>query len=278
MRLSRVQTWAILTLTALFFGFTLLHASWLADGPVGAPKLLANGGAALPSDTKGCIVDAQAGYGAVDTPADIRMLQAAVGNGAGAINLPVEISGAAPMIPRLFKTTCAADAARPRALLADAPPALTGAELFVRIDKSADVPSILAAIPAAAKPVFYGSDDAMAAVRKARPDGQAFGIAKARQCTSGYKGSGWMGSVPDVCKNGVALLTLDDLGLTLWGWPNRYLARMRSAGTRVIIAQDVEGDKITGLTTPEQYGDIASSFNGTIWVDDIAALGPALKR
>jgi hypothetical protein len=277
MRLSRMQTWAILALAALFFGFTLFHASWIAGVPPGRPKLLAASGAQLVTDDRGCIVDAQAGYGAIDTPSDVRMLQAASGSGAQAVNIPVEINGAVAIIARTGKTKCAADMARPRALLSQAPPALTNAELFVRIDTPADVPAILAAIPAAGKPVFYGSDGAMAAVRKARPDGYAFAIAKARQCTSDYKSSGWMGSVPASCKNGTALVTLDELGFTLWGWPNRYLARMQASGTRVIIAQDVKGDAITGLTTPERYGDIADSFNGTIWVEDIANMGPALK-
>lgn len=277
MRLSRTQTWAILAIAALFFGFTLFHASWIADTPMGRPKLLAASGAQLVTDDRGCIVDVQAGYGAIDAPSDVRSLQAAIGSGAQAVNIPIEMIGANAVIARTGKTKCAADMARPRALLSEAPPALTNAELFIRIDKAADVPSILAAIPAAGNLVFYGSDSAMAAVRRARPEGRTFAIVKARQCTADYKSSGWMGSVPASCQNGVALLTLDELGFTLWGWPNRYLARMQAAGTQVIIAQDVNGDKITGLTTPDQYGDIADSFNGTIWVEDIANMGPALK-
>jgi hypothetical protein len=275
MRFSRIQTAVILTITAMVFAFSLYHASWLAPAPLGRPNLLANSGVPLPTGTDGCIMDAQAGYGAADVPADIRMLQAAVGNGAAAVNVPTEISNGSVMIPRLFKSTCAADNARPRASLSDAIPVLTGAELFVRIDSAADVPAILAAIPAASKHVFYGSDDAVAAVKQARPGARGFAITKARACAADY---GWTGGVPSACDDGVALLTLSDLGFTLWGWPNRYLARMKDANVRVIIAQDVNGSKITGLTTAEQYGDIADSFNGTIWIDDIAALGPALKR
>lgn len=278
MRLSRMQTWAILAIAALFFGFTLFHASWIADTPPGRPKLLAASGVQLVTDDRGCIVDAQAGYGAVAASSDVRGLQAAAGSGAQAVNIPIEMIGANAVIARTGKTKCAADMARLRALLSEAPPALTNAELFVRIDKAADVPVILAAIPAAGNPVFYGSDSAMAAARKARPEGRTFAIAKARQCTADYKNSGWMGSIPDTCKNGTALVTLDELGFTLWGWPNRYLARMQAAGTRVIIAQDVTSEKITGLTKPEQYGDIADSFNGTIWAEDIANMGPALQR
>ena len=74
------------------------------------------------------------------------------------------------------------------------------------------------------------------------------------------------------------LLTLDDLGITLWGWPNRFLLRMNEANVRVIIAQDVVDGKIKGLNDAAQYGEIANSYNGYIWIDNIAELGPALKR
>jgi glycerophosphoryl diester phosphodiesterase len=284
MILSRTQTAIALTLIAVFFGFTLLHASWLAEEPAGRPKLIAGNAVALPTGTDGCIIDPEAGYGASLPAADIRMLQAAIGNGAGGINVPVEYGSGAPNIPRLFKTECPADSARPRALLSDAPAALSSAELYIRVDTPdtiptpSNIPALLAAIPPATKAVFYGSDDAVSAIRAVRPDSAAFSIKQARACTAAYKSSGWMGSVPEICNGTAALLTLDDLGITLWGWPNRFLARMKTANVRMIIAQDVQGEKITGLTTPEQYGDIASSYNGAIWVEDIEALGPALKQ
>ena len=74
------------------------------------------------------------------------------------------------------------------------------------------------------------------------------------------------------------LLTLDELGMGLWGWPDRFMARMADAEVRLIVAADVRGDAITGLTKLSEYDDIASSYNGYIWVDDIAELGPALRR
>ncbi|MFN7324812.1 MAG: hypothetical protein ACK5SM_08715, partial [Sphingomonadales bacterium] len=96
-------------------------------------------------------------------------------------------------------------------------------------------------------------------------------------CAADYRAS-LLGSVPQSCTNGVMLLTLDDLGFTLWGWPNRFLDRMAKAKTMVIIAQSVEGTAIKGLTEPSQYGEIAKDFNGYIWVDKIEELGPALRR
>jgi hypothetical protein len=278
MKFTRTQTALILAICAGFLAFSLLNASWTAAATVGGPKLIANNGAALPVDARGCIVDPQLGYGAVLPPVDVRMLQAAAGLGAAAVNVPVDPNSAGAAIVRSFKSTCPADNNRPRAMLTQTQAALSNAEMFVHIGEAAQVAAVLDAVPANGKAVFYGSDAAVDAVKKARPAAATFTLSAAQNCTSDYKASGWTGHVPASCKGKAALITMDRIGYTLWGWPNRFLARMNDAGVRVIIVQDVDGDKITGLTTADQYGEIASSYNGYIWVDDIAELGPALKR
>ncbi len=278
MAFTRTQTALILIVCALFFAFSLLNASWTAAVPVGGPKLIASGPAELPTDAAGCIVDPQVGFGATLQSVDVRMLQAAIGSGAAAVNVPVDPSDKGAVIARTYKSTCASDNARPRAMLAEAPPALSSAEMFLRTEDAAKTGNLLNAIPVTSKAVFYGSDAAIAAIKKARQGAATFSIAKAQACVSDYKASGWMGSIPATCQDGGALVTMDQIGYTLWGWPNRFLARMDNAGIRVIIAQDVRDGKIIGLTNAEQYGEIANSYNGYIWVDNIAELGPALKR
>jgi glycerophosphoryl diester phosphodiesterase len=278
MTFTRTQTAIILGICALFFGFSLLNASWTAAVPVGGPRLIASGPAELPADAAGCIVDPQVGFGATLQSVEVRMLQAAIGSGAAAVNVPVESGNEGAVIARTGKSACAADNARPRALLTEAPSALSSAEMFLRIDNVAEADGLMNAIPIATKAVYYGSDAAIAAIKKARPGAATFSIAKAQACTSDYKKSGWTGIIPATCKGSAAIVTMDQIGYTLWGWPNRFLARMEAASVRVIIAQDVQGGKITGLTTSDQYGEIANSYNGYIWVDNIAELGPALKR
>ena len=52
------------------------------------------------------------------------------------------------------------------------------------------------------------------------------------------------------------------------------LLRLPTVASNVVTVADA----ITGLTDVNSYGDIANSFNGYIWIDDIEGLGPALKR
>ena len=157
---------------------------------------------------------------------------------------------------------------------------MTKPELFWQIAGAAQAKMLLAQLPQSAleRSVILGDDSAVAAVKQVKPAAWAFSISGARECAADYRLSGLRGTVPASCRNRTMLLTLDDLGYTLWGWPNRFLARMKDANVRVIIAEAVVNGQIKGLSNVNQYGEIADSFNGHIWVDNIQDLGPALKR
>lgn len=278
MKLSKRATIIILALVALFFAFTLHHASWRAEAPKGGPRLVAATGVAPVLGPDGCVSAANAGYGAVAVGPDLAALQLAAGAGAQALHVPIERAGERWVPVRQFESRCAADLAQPRPDIAATAYSLSRPDLFWQANGADAARALVAALPAGdRRHILIGDDAAVQAARAARPAMRAFTIAAARQCAADYRAS-WLGRVPQSCADGVMLLTLDDLGFTLWGWPNRFLERMAQANTVVIIAQEIEGGTIKGLTEPSQYGEIANSFNGYVWVDKIEELGPALKR
>ncbi|MBK6708413.1 MAG: hypothetical protein IPG54_13375 [Sphingomonadales bacterium] len=278
MRVSKRTTILILTLTALFFAFTLLHASWLADAPKGGLKLVADKGVAPVLGADGCVSAANAGYGAVAVGPDLAALQLAAGAEADAVHVPVEIADGKLVPVRQFASTCATDLAQPRPDVAATAYSLSRPELFWQATGADAAKALLAKLPTGdRRHILIGDDAAVAAAKAERPVMRAFTVASAQQCAADYRGS-LLGSVPESCANGVMLLTLDELGYTLWGWPNRFLDRMAKAKTTVIIAQDVNDGTIKGLTDVRQYGEIASGFDGYVWIDRIDQLGPALRR
>jgi glycerophosphoryl diester phosphodiesterase len=278
MTLSRTQTILLLFLAALFFAFTLLQASWLADKPVGKPKLIADHGVEPVRDAAGCIASANAGYGTVSVGPDVGALQGAVGAGADAVRVTTEMAGGKLVLAPQFESKCPVDQSRRPVAIAEAQAALTKPELFWQVG-SADAAQILAdAIPANDRSIFFGNARSLQPLRKKRIEPALLDVGAAGRCVSDYRKSGWTGQIPRTCRDGWALLTLDDLGYSLWGWPNRFLERMAKANVRVIIAEDVVDGQIKGLTQVIQYGEIADSYNGYIWVDNIQELGPALKR
>ncbi len=283
MTFTRNQTILLLFFASLFFGFTLFQASWLADKPVGKPKLIADHAAEPVRDTAGCVASANRGYGGVAVGADIGALQAAAGQQADAIRVTTEAAGGVLVVARQFDSKCTADQARPHSTIAEAVAGLTRPELFWHVKDVGAARQLVASLPVPAidvldRNVIIGDDSAVRFIRSLRPSHRTFSVSGARKCASDYRLSGIWGSVPASCRNGFMLLTLDDIGFTLWGWPNRFLARMKGAGVRVIIAQDVVDGQIKGLADVNQYGDIANSYNGYIWVDNIEDLGPALRR
>ena len=283
MRFTRKQTAVILTLAAVIFGFTLFQASWLADKPTGKPKLVADHAAEPVRDNEGCVASANSGFGGSAVGADIAALQVAAGSGASAIRVPTEVTDGLLGVAPQFKSDCAADKARTPAKIAEAVAGLTKPELFWEVKGQAVAKQLVATLPKPAvdvadQNVIIGDAAAVAFIQGLQLNHSAFSIAGARACASDYRLSGLWGSVPESCRNGTMLLTIDELGFTLWGWPNRFLARMKDANVRLIIAEDVANGQIKGLTDVNQYGDIANSYNGYIWVDNIEELGPALRR
>ena len=268
---------------AIFFGFTLFHASWLAEKPQGKPNLIADHGVDPVRDTNGCIAEANAGYGGATLGPDIAALQGAVGAKADAVHITTEFVGGVLVLAKQFKSECAVDNIRPRSTLIQAAAALTKPEIFWQLKDEKAAGQLIAALPlpdvdVLDRNVIIGNEATVKFIQSLRPGHRAFSIPGARGCAADYRLSGLWGSVPASCRNRTMLLTLDDLGYTLWGWPNRFLARMKDANVRIIIASNVVDGQIKGLTDVTQYGDIADSFNGYIWVENISELGPALRR
>jgi glycerophosphoryl diester phosphodiesterase len=126
---------------------------------------------------------------------------------------------------------------------------------------------------------FYGGPKPVQRMRLLLPNNWSFATkTEVMQCTKEYVAYGWSGIVPASCK-GTGIGIPVNYRWAFWGWPNRLIARMESVGARVIIFGPYErGKSNEGISTPEQLRGIPESFNGMIWVEDIEAVGPALKR
>lgn len=125
---------------------------------------------------------------------------------------------------------------------------------------------------------FIGSAEEVAAFREAAPQGWAFTIAEARACYNDYAVQGWLTIVPESCRGGTMLVPLDGKW-KLAGWPKRFQARMKAAGTRVILTAPGEpADAIPGLTSLDQIPEIPRDYAGYVWADDIELIGRSIRR
>lgn len=123
---------------------------------------------------------------------------------------------------------------------------------------------------------FYGAPGPVERIKQYYPKAWAWSVEAAKRCTTDYFKFGWTTVMPDSCKGGTIIIPLNRQWLA-WGWPNRLLSRAHKVGARVIVTGPYKpGEPNAGLTLPEQLGEIPSSFNGYVWVDDMWSVGPAL--
>lgn len=145
-------------------------------------------------------------------------------------------------------------------------------------DEGRMLASRLAKLPkdARANLAVYGRDVPVAAVRDALPDVRTMARGSFLRCALRYIGIGWSGYVPAACRNTLVLVPANYAGV-LWGWPNRFLARMREAGTEVyLLGPYAGGDFSTGVDTALDVGQIPIGYSGGIWTNRIQAIAPLL--
>lgn len=147
----------------------------------------------------------------------------------------------------------------------------------------AEADALAAALKAAGRAVetigdgFYGNGPNIARIRTHFPKAWAFSLDAAKACTKAYGWQGWFGITPSECQGGTIMVPLN----SQWafaGWPNRLIARMEAVGAKVVLTgpYDDKGGPV-GLSLPEQIRDVPAGFNGYLWVDDIYAVGPAVR-
>lgn len=125
---------------------------------------------------------------------------------------------------------------------------------------------------------FLGDAAAITTIRAKAPDAWAWTIAEGRTCFADYVTRGWLGLVPASCKGGTILVPLDQKWKVA-GWPKRFQARMKAAGTRVILtAPGAPADAIPGLTQLEQIPEVPRAYTGMLWLEDAALIGPSIRR
>ena len=128
------------------------------------------------------------------------------------------------------------------------------------------------------KYAFYGPGEVLDRMRKHAPKAWMWDQKRAKVCPLDYLKWGWTGFVPGSCRGATVGVPLN-YRWAVWGWPNRFLARMAGAEARVIVMGDLRNmEAPVGIEHPEQLGEVPRSFRGYLWVEDIYRVGRALQR
>jgi len=100
-----------------------------------------------------------------------------------------------------------------------------------------------------------------------------------KSCLVEYLSYGWTGIVPEMCRNRLVAVPANYAWM-LWGWPNRFQARMEDVGSKIILLgpMSLADPGSAGLDTIEQISLIPAQFDGYIWTNRIELIGPYVKN
>ncbi len=127
------------------------------------------------------------------------------------------------------------------------------------------------------KYLFYGHPAVTGRLKQLVPGARTFWKDEIKACLTDYVKYGWTSHVPESCRNKVVAVPLN-YQWAIWGWPKRFLTRMDSVGTKVILLGDYRDGEIAGLEQPEQLGRVPRDFRGYLWIEDFYSVGRALER
>lgn len=123
----------------------------------------------------------------------------------------------------------------------------------------------------------YGGDNPIAALKEKMPDMRVMSRATIKSCLLPYVGIGWTGYMPSACE-GTQLHIPEKLAPLLWGWPYKFMDRMKQVDTRVIVVGGNGMDWSSGLDTIEDVKQLPENFSGGIWTNRIDRIGPFYKK
>ena len=127
---------------------------------------------------------------------------------------------------------------------------------------------------------FFGSPGALRRLQKLKPGADTWSAHAVQQCGVGYLETGWYAHVPRVCDDGMIIVPIQQAYL-LWGWPNRFLARMHEHRTRVMLIgkiQSLSSGSFSRLDSPNDLSEVPQGFDGLIWTDRIDVIGPLVAQ
>ena len=126
--------------------------------------------------------------------------------------------------------------------------------------------------------MVYGGDEPVEAVRRLAPDVRTISRAAIKGCLLRYIGYGWSGVLPEACRNAMVLVPVN-VAPWLWGWPDRFLDRMKAANSEVFVLGPYRGGEFsTGIDTAEQFTRLPANYSGGIWTNEIETIAPLARK
>ncbi|NLZ38752.1 MAG: glycerophosphodiester phosphodiesterase [Firmicutes bacterium] len=121
----------------------------------------------------------------------------------------------------------------------------------------------------------YGADGPIAVLQERLPDLRVMSKATMKRALLSYLLIGWTGYIPRSLRNTQLHLPIN-YACFLWGWPHRFVQRMDTVNTRIIIVNG-SGKWSEGFDTKEDLQKLPKDYSGGIWTNRIDIIAPFFK-
>lgn len=116
----------------------------------------------------------------------------------------------------------------------------------------------------------YGNDIALQYIREKFPHMKILSKARLSNAFLQYILIGWTGFIPESIRNMEIHLPVE-YAFLFWGWPEKFLDRMESVNSRVVVVQYINGWS-AGFDNRNDLKKLPSNYNGVIWTNRIDRL------
>ncbi|MEY3214647.1 MAG: hypothetical protein RIT28_5128 [Pseudomonadota bacterium] len=138
---------------------------------------------------------------------------------------------------------------------------------------------LLAATPDTERDRFivYGGQRPVEAATTRLPWLASLDKSATKGCLGAYLAYGWLGVTPSACDDRWLALPISH-ARWMWGWPNRFQARMDAAGATVLLLGPYDGGPAAGVDDEATRSLVPPDFGGYVWTNRIETVGETSTR
>jgi glycerophosphoryl diester phosphodiesterase len=123
----------------------------------------------------------------------------------------------------------------------------------------------------------YGGAKPVAVIRERVGDIITMSRSTLKTCLISYAMIGWSGAIPESCERTLIAIPLN-YTKWIWGWPNRFVQRMRSVGSAVFVLGNYSGEAAQGIDSLADLESLPKDYEGGIWTNEVELIGTALSE
>jgi glycerophosphoryl diester phosphodiesterase len=118
----------------------------------------------------------------------------------------------------------------------------------------------------------YGDNEPIKVLQEKTPELRVMSMNTMKSCMIPYLSLGWTGYIPAECENTQIHLP-EKYAPYIWGWPTKFLQRMESVHTKVVIVAG-DGGWSEGFDKKKDLERLPTNFGGEIWTNRIDIIAP----